>query len=214
MTETKLTIGRKDVAAILALIIFFIVVIYASRHYSGLIAEVTKETGSLGMLIYVAVMIFAVVVAPVATLPLVVVAAAAWGNFLAAILSIVAWIIGAVIAFQLARSFGRPLVAKFVNMKKIEHFEDNIPEENLFWSIVFLRIILPVDVLSYALGLFSTVKFWTYLAATSIGVVPFAFIFSYSGRLPFGYQVILGLLVLAISGYGFFKAWTGQKKTN
>lgn len=205
---------HRDIIAVIALIIFFIVVIYVSRYYSSLIAEVTKETGALGMLIYVAVMTLAVVVAPVATLPLVVVAAAAWGNFTAAILSIVAWVIGAVISFLLARAFGRPLVAKFINMEKVERFEGKIPEKNLFWSVVFLRIILPVDVLSYALGLFSNISFSSYFSATIIGVIPFAFIFSYSGRLPFVYQVILGLFVLVVAGYGFFKTWFGPSREN
>jgi len=37
-----------------------------------------------------------------------------------------------------------------------------------------LRMVLPVDILSYALGLFSNISFIRYMLATIIGVTPFS----------------------------------------
>jgi len=69
-----------------------------------------------------------------------------------------------------------------------------MPHQNLFWSVVLLRMALPVDVLSYGIGLFSKMSFSTYFWATLIGVVPFSFIYAYVGSLPVWYQVaILGV---------------------
>ena len=52
-----------------------------------------------------------------------------------------------------------------------------------------LRAIIPVDILSYALGLFSKVDFKTYALATMIGIIPFTVILSYLGTVPLWYQV-------------------------
>ena len=83
-------------------------------------------------------------------------------------------------------------------MKDIEKFERLIPEENIFWSIVFFRMAIPVDILSYLLGLFSHIKFRTYALATVIGVIPFAFVFAYAGTLQLRYQILAFLIAVII----------------
>jgi uncharacterized membrane protein YdjX (TVP38/TMEM64 family) len=54
---------------------------------------------------------------------------------------------------------------------------------------------VPVDVLSYAIGLFTTVSWRVYTAATLIGIMPFAFIFSYTSAAPLYFRI--GVLALA-----------------
>lgn len=143
------------------------------------IGEIVINSGSLGMIFYVFITAIAVVIAPISTFPLIPIASIAWGFVISAILSIAGWTIGAQIAFMIARRFGKPLVQKFISLEKLEAFEKRIPEKNLFWSIVLLRMTVPVDLLSYALGLFSKISYSKYFWATIIGVTPFAFIFSY-----------------------------------
>ena len=73
-------------------------------------------------------------------------------------------------------------------------------------------MVLPVDILSYALGLFTTIKTWKYILATFIGVIPFAFIFSYAGMVNIYYQIgafVLAALVLLL---GVFIAIRKAKK--
>jgi len=153
------------------------------------------------IVVYVLIAIFATVVAPVSSVPLIPVAVSVWGWFLTAILSIAGWFIGSLIAFWLARKYGVPLVRKFISLEKIEKFEKMIPEKHIFWSIVFLRMSIPVDILSYVLGLFSQIRFRTYAIATLIGILPFAFALAYIGALPFYYQIIafmIGLMILLV----------------
>jgi uncharacterized membrane protein YdjX (TVP38/TMEM64 family) len=66
-----------------------------------------------------------------------------------------------------------------------------------------LRIAIPVDLLSYALGLFSKVRYRDYALATIIGISPLAFILAYLGTLPFIFQMIAlsVALVLILSGF-------------
>ncbi len=108
----------------------------------------------MSMFLYVFIVIIAVVIAPVSAMPLLPIASNMWGGFIAATLNIIGWTIGALIAFAIARKYGILLVKKLISIGKIEHVQALVPEQNIFWSIVFLRMAIPVDILSYALGLF------------------------------------------------------------
>lgn len=151
------------------------------------------------MVYYVIVTTLAVVVAPVSTLPLIPIASVAWGWFIAGVLSILGWVLGSQIAFFLARRYGKPLVQKIVSLEKLERFEKRFPEKNVFWTVVLLRMVVPVDVLSYAVGLFSEMKSVTYFLATMLGVIPFAFIFAYTGTLSIGTQLIVCIEVAVLA---------------
>lgn len=188
-----------------AIILFCIVTFFvastllAERYESELIELATKDSG-LGMLIYTIVSGVAVVLAPVSTLPLIPLAVGMWGWFITGVLSIIGWTIGSQIAFSIARRYGKEFVQKFISLERFSAFEKRLSSNNLFWTVVLLRMTVPVDVLSYALGLFSNMTSRSYFLATAIGITPFAFIFSYLGSLPPVFQFILlieiALLVL------------------
>ncbi|MBI2459741.1 MAG: VTT domain-containing protein [Parcubacteria group bacterium] len=154
------------------------------------------------MAAYIFFTIIAVVFAPVSTLPLIPLATSVWGWFIAGMLSIVGWTIGAQIAFYIARYFGKPLVKKLISFDKLNKFENYFPKQNTFWAVVFFRMVIPVDVLSYALGLFSRMNGFSYFLATLIGVAPFAFILAYAGTLSVGFQI-------AALGAGFMMIFIG-----
>ncbi len=155
--------------------------------------EPIKENLSMGigeMPAYILLAVIATVIAPVSMMPLIPMAAMMWGWQTAALISALGWFIGACIAFWLARQFGVPLLQKITNVDHLKTLENYVPEKNVFWSIVLLRATLPVDILSYALGLFSRISFSTYALATALGILPFAFIFAYVGTIPLLYQIV------------------------
>ena len=156
-----------------------------------------------GMVFYIIILILETVIAPVSAVPLVPLASNLWGWFLTAILSIIGWTLGAMITFFIAREYGVPLIKKFISLEKIEKYEKMIPKGNIFWSIVFLRMAVPVDLLSYALGLFSRINFKTYTFATFLGVMPFAFAFAYLGTLPLTYQIVSFVIGMEIILIGY-----------
>lgn len=183
-------------SVILIVAVFILLSYLVQTNYSffeGMIAS-----NFSGMIIYIFLTIIGVVFAPVTVLPLIVVATSLWGWVLAAIITVFGWSTGSVIAFLIARKFGVPLIKRFMSLEKIYELEEKTLIGNNFLSVLFLRMIIPVDVLSYALGLFSKIKLAPYAIATVIGVAPFAFIFAYLGMVPFVYQIILGLLILII----------------
>src|SRR5438045_633263 len=104
-----------------------------------------------------------VVDAPGATLPLIPGAAHTWGRFWAALLTTAGWTTGSLIAFLIARRWGAPVVRRLTSMERVKRLKAYIPD-NLFWSIVVLRTVLPMDVISYVLGLFTDMSWASYAA--------------------------------------------------
>ncbi len=179
----------KSIIGLLMIIFFFLLSAYLIQN-NLLNLNILMDYSFLGMLIYILILITATVLAPLNAMPLIPIASNLWGWFLAAILSIIGWTFGAIIAFSLARQYGLPLVRKFIPHERLIKFEKLIPQKNAFWTIVLLRIAVPVDILSYALRLFTNINLSTYIIATIIGISPFAFIFAYAGALSIKYQII------------------------
>lgn len=194
-------INSKEVFGAAMVLLFFLTAVYLSGLYGEQLHAVVGLGGYVGMFAYVGITIVAVVIAPVSTLPLLPVAVSLWGSLAGALLSIVGWTIGGVIAYQLSRRYGRPFVQKFVNIQKAQRIGEMVTGKNPFWTVVLLRAVVPVDVLSYALGLFVDMPLGLYTLATLVGVTPFAFVFSYATTLPFFYQigVIVTVIIIAIT---------------
>ena len=196
-------LNRKEIFGAVFVLVFFIVAGYVSEVYQAQLDSLISFGGFLGMLAYVFITIIAVVIAPVSTLPLLPLAVALWGTVQGALLSILGWTIGGVIAYRLAQMYGRSFVGKVINMEKAQNISLVVTGKNPFWAVVFLRMVVPVDILSYALGLFVTMSIPSYTLATLIGVTPFAFVFAYASSLPLPYQIGVVLLasIIAVLGY-------------
>lgn len=151
-----------------------------------------------GLVVYFFLNVLGVVVAPIAVIPLIVVVTKMWGPVVAAVFTLIGWIVGAAIAFWIARRFGVPIVRRFISMKELYRFEERFSLLNSFWGIVFLRMIVPVEILSYGLGLFSRVGFWKYIAASFVGLFPVAFLLGYFGIIRFVYQVLFAICILIV----------------
>jgi len=194
---------KKEIFAFIIVGIMFIGSSYFSLRHSDYLKEVIEFKGLAGMVVYVLLEVVSIVVVPVTTFPLLPIAVVLWGGFLAAVLNVIGWMIGAVIAFSLARKYGRPFVSRFIKSKYLIHLEKLVPQKNIFWSIVILRMSIPTDILSYALGLFTNIPMNIYLLATFFGLIPFAFIFAYSVTLSVWYQISALALSASLIYYGY-----------
>ena len=201
---------------LLLVVLFFIAVSYFVQANNDVIRNYIEKRSLVGMLVYLGANLTAVVVAPVSALPLIPVAANVWGWFVTGILNIIGWTAGAVIAFVLAQKYGKPIIKRLVSIEKLEKIEKILPEQSVFWGVVFLRMVTPVDGLSYALGLFSKMSLWQFFLATLIGITPFSFVFAYAGTLPVVYQILaLGAaIVIFISGWMFMKKRKEKQSAN
>lgn len=150
----------------------------------------------LGLLVYIFLNVLAIVVAPITVIPLIVIVAGIWGWVVAGFVTWIAWVLGSMIAFLIARRLGVPVARKFISLDELYKFEERFSFIGSFWGVVFLRMVIPVEILSYGLGLFSRIGFWKYIFASALGFLPIVFLFGYFGVIPFVYQIILGLCIL------------------
>lgn len=195
----KKILKPKEAVFLCFFILVFLTISVFSLQYGDYIRSLIISRNSLSVVIYVLFLIISEVVAPVSSLPILPLAVSAWGSLFTALISLLGWFAGAIISFWLARRFGRPLVGKIISLEKLERLSRFLPKKNLFWAVVFLRVIFPVDIFSYALGLLTEVSFRQYFWGTLIGIAPFGFLFSYGVRLPIQYQLIIGVLLLLIT---------------
>ena len=170
------------------------------NRFSEQLKESAQENYTYASFAYIIANIASIVIAPLTVLPLIPVASSIFGPSTSAILSIIGWTLGAMIAFLIARHAGRPILEKFASLDKIRKIEKYIPQDVHFFTILILRMLLPVDALSYALGFFSRIDFWKYSLATLIGVAPFSFIFAYAGgAIPLEkYFSVLSWIILSL----------------
>jgi uncharacterized membrane protein YdjX (TVP38/TMEM64 family)/copper chaperone CopZ len=134
----------------------------------------------LGAGVYLVAVAASVVLLPLSSLPFLPLAAHLYGFWLTALLSAAGWWIGSLIAFQVAR-LGRHHLERVTSLETVDRLERRIPEDVGFGGIVILRMIFPVDIVSFALGLLKELRFSTYAVASLIGILPFAFVWSYAG---------------------------------
>jgi uncharacterized membrane protein YdjX (TVP38/TMEM64 family) len=185
------------------------------RHFDKPLRHFMTQHSVLGVIVYITLNITDAVIAPGSTLTLIPVAAKAWGRLPAAFITVAGWTAGSLLAFFLARHWGAPLVSKIAPMSRVQRLKKYIPQR-LFWSVVVLRFVLPMDVMSYVLGLFTRMPWLEYAGATALGLVPSALVLTYLGKTSHGYEIMmLAVAGAAIAGivYSTHRQSGGRSKT-
>jgi uncharacterized membrane protein YdjX (TVP38/TMEM64 family) len=124
----------------------------------------------------------------------------AWGPLLTTLLCVFGWWLGALFSFAIGRMFQDKILGRYPLLSKYAKIDDIIPKRHVFVGLVFLRMTFPVDVLSYALGIFS--KRVTHImnaTSTLAGIIPFALLFAYFSEVSKMYQV--GIILLTIGSF-------------
>ncbi|HVL56508.1 MAG TPA: VTT domain-containing protein [Burkholderiaceae bacterium] len=194
--------SRRDVkaAAIIATAVAALLAAtyFAWSHQSELeqVQRWIEQHSLLGAVAYVLLGAASVVLLPFSSLPLLPLATRIWGVLLAGLLSAAGWWLGCLIAFWLAR-LGRRWLERLVSLEAVDRLERKIPRDVGFGGIVILRMIFPVDVISFALGLLRELRFSTYAVASLIGILPFSFVWSYAGG-ELGTGRLLSFAVIAL----------------
>ncbi len=161
--------------------------------------------------VYVLILILAVVCMPFTVMPLIPVAASIFGPFITGVLSVIGWTLGSMAAFLIARHVGRPVLKRLLPLKKIDELLSTVPKRSRFMFIVLLRLTLPVDIASYALGLTKSLRFIEYSTASFVGVLWSSFSFAYlgdallKGNLIVSAQLAIASLVIFLIGWYLLK---------
>ncbi len=140
------------------------------RWDPDVIREAIEETGALASVIYVAAVIAAVVVPPLPSIPLDVAAGLAFGVWCGSLLTLAGDLIGAGIAFSIARRLGRPWLERRGVVARASSLAD-LAAGLTPGRLAGIRLLptFSFELVSYAAGL-SRMSLSAFLGATLIGV--------------------------------------------
>jgi uncharacterized membrane protein YdjX (TVP38/TMEM64 family) len=182
--------GLREFVSLAVLAALLASAVWLARTHADALKEFIDHHTVQGMAVYIFLNILDAVIAPGATLPLIPIAARAWGRVVAAIVTTIGWTAGSLLAFYIARRWGAPIVKKMTSMERVKRLRPYVPKRP-FWSVVLLRLVVPMDVISYVLGLFTEMTWPSYALATALGLTPSAFILTYIGKTPRAYDIIM-----------------------
>lgn len=170
--------------------------------------------GPLAYLVYVLVIITEVIVAPIPGGILALVGAANFGFFPAWILNYVANVIGANIAFVLARVFGKPFVDRVVSEDTQQKYNSVVEGHLGFAFFAYAFPFFPIDVLSFSYGL-SSLDHKKFFGFSTAGLIINSAAYAYLGsrfgaRVPYLQEISVTIFisVLLLVGYWLYSEYS------
>jgi uncharacterized membrane protein YdjX (TVP38/TMEM64 family) len=195
--------------AALGVTVLFAAALWLAREHAGAIRDVMTGHARLGVAVFVLSSIVAVLLPMLTNLPLVPLAVLAWGPWWTAALLLAGWVAGATLSFLLARRARGFVLRRFGSVRRHADIDRLIHPRHRLLSLVLLRMTFPVDVLSYALGLFSRDTRATDVAlSTALGAAPFALLFALLPTLsPTGQAVVA---VASTGAFALYLVWVSR----
>jgi uncharacterized membrane protein YdjX (TVP38/TMEM64 family) len=206
----------KDLPIILAIVliiglVFYFLSLFVSNPQT--VRAFIQSFGPFGPIAIIGLIMLEVVIAPIPGAFIAVGSGYAFGPLWGTIYSYIGNILGTIIAFFLARRFGRPLAKRLIKEEKLDYYDKFFKEKGVhgLW-FAYAFPIFPTDILSFVTG-FSDVKFRKFLLIISIAYIPNLLILNYLGDSILNYRfglatiIVGGLvgLVLIASGLAFIK---------
>ena len=159
-----------------------------------------KSQGAAGPLLLMLLMTMAVVVGPIPTLPVSATAGLAFGIVAGTAIAATGALLGAMVAFWIARCLGREVVCK--------HFPDSPVfardgSQRFLTIAILLTRLIPVfsfALISYAAGV-TAIRAWRFAIATFVGMLPMTVVFAGLGNtftLNPALTVAAGLAILTV----------------
>ena len=186
--------------------------VWVAGHYAQPVQQALEAHAAAGVLVFVASSALAVLLPLASNLPLVPLAVLAWGPWWTASLLLLGWLIGAVGSFAIARRAGPWLLRRFPSALRHADIDRLIHPRHRLGSLVALRMTFPVDVLSYALGLFSRSTTSSEVAiSTLLGAAPFALLFAWFPALSATAQALV--FVASTLAFGAHLVWVLRRES-
>jgi uncharacterized membrane protein YdjX (TVP38/TMEM64 family) len=184
-------------------IALFIASTVLCKLYSNPISYAIGYRGILGIVAYQILVIIGEIVIPAGSLPLLPIAVLLWGKYWSAVLTVGGWMICSMIAFGAARRYGRIVAGRFIDTEEMNRIGKTIPHHHLFFATALFRLVFPVGLVSYALGIFTHIDWLRYVTATALGCAPLAFLSALILTLPLSYRILAEAIgiIIAIGVY-------------
>lgn len=175
----------------------------------------------LGIGLFIGVLALITIFPVASSFPLLPVAGAVWGLFMGSVYAMLGWWIGGMIAFAIARWFRRPVLERYISIRKLDAWEEQIPDDISFRGIIFARILLPPGVPAYMVGLMQHISASRFALASLIGGIPIAFflvglgsaVASGSPMLFVPYSLCI-VLLLVCAWFGLWRRWKKETQAH
>ena len=200
----------KDVVKIIILIILIVLIIIFFSKISQLYENTEffiKESKSLGPILYMFLMIIAILIVPIPTSPLVIIAGTIFGPFWGILYTLMAATIGAFIAFSISRFFLGAFIGRWLEHNKTYKKMSGKDNKNIIYLVFITRLMPQVsfDFVSYAAGL-TSINIWVFALVTFIGMMPIVFLLTFFGYLIQPYMLyFLTFLLFLFVIYAIYK---------
>ncbi|HLD87140.1 MAG TPA: TVP38/TMEM64 family protein [Candidatus Nanoarchaeia archaeon] len=175
--------------AVIAIIVFLVgLFLFIKKEFPFLLSPIQLKEfvigyGSLAPLVFILIQALQVLIAPIPGQVLTFASGFIFGAVNGIAFSIVGVMIGSIIAFSLAKRFGRPFVERAIDRETLKRFDGMMQRKGpIALFLIYLLPALPDDALCFIAGL------------TRMRIGQFAFI-AFIGRLP-------GFIVLGMAGDG------------
>ncbi|HDZ37249.1 MAG TPA: TVP38/TMEM64 family protein [Marinobacter sp.] len=225
----RLSVKTKVAGVLLLLIVF--AAIYWILLETGALATVTNKValrewidqlGYWGPVGIIGLMIMAIVLSPIPSAPVAMVAGAVYGSFWGTVFVVVGAEAGALIAFAIARSLGYDVIHRWSRVRPVLNWLGKDRSQGTLMLIIFASRLVPFisfDAVSYAAGL-TPLAFWRFVVATLAGVIPAAYLItafggllmaSESGLVTIVLILVSGITLLPVVAKLFFSRRIGRK---
>lgn len=195
-----------SVRAGLGVVLLFGVGLWLTRHYADPLRDALDTHAALGVVVFFVSSVVAVLAPMLTNLPLMPLAVLVWGPAWAGAILLAGWIVGAALSFTLGRHARRLILQRFPSVQRHAGIDRLIDPGHPLRSLILLRMTFPVDVLSYALGLFSRrTTLAQNIVSTTLGAAPFAVLFALFPTLSDGAQ--LAVFAASVFGFVLYVAW-------
>lgn len=163
-----------------AVLLLFAIGVWLARHYAVPVRDALTTHSTLGLALFFVSSVVAVLLPMLSNLPLLPLAVLAWGPWGTAAVLLLGWVGGAALSFSLGRHAQPFILRHFPGVQRHAQIDRLIHPRHRMGSLILLRMTFPVDVLSYALGLFSQrTTLVENLVSTLLGATPFALVFAF-----------------------------------
>ncbi|PAU80453.1 hypothetical protein CK501_08380 [Halovibrio salipaludis] len=148
---------------------------------TGGMAAWLNAQGAAGPLLLMLVMVMAVVIGPIPTLPVSAAAGMAFGVVGGTLVASAGALAGALTSFGISRFIARDLVRRKLGENPL--FQEQAPQKVLFWGVFITRLVplFSFALVSYAAGL-TVISTWRYALATYLGMLPMTVVFVTLGQ--------------------------------
>lgn len=172
-----------------ALIIIALVVLYIEFERTGVlvffenvenIRPWIEKQGLLGPLFIIGLLMIAIIMSPIPSAPIALAAGAIYGHTVGTFYIIIGSVLGATIAFFIARMAGVDVTRKWLGHRYGKGLKGS---QNMLMAIIFVSRLLPFlsfDMVSYAAGV-TSLSFWRFALATLAGIIPVSFLLAHFG---------------------------------